>query len=129
MEDSTMGISAFVHSSRNRGLGMVLAWIRVRLNSRACTSIPSMCTQHENFAWFNIHHLTDDYSLSTNTDWKGLVNSLSGLLCTSLSSVDVSSTYRPSHSFMSSSALIGIFCVYRRWGGMVYNGAPSQGLS
>ncbi|XP_065892482.1 GPI transamidase component PIG-T-like isoform X2 [Dysidea avara] len=43
----------------------------------------------------------------TYTHWKGLVNSLSGLLCTSLSSIDVSSTYRPSHSFMSSTALIG----------------------
>ena len=44
---------------------------------------------------------------SADAEWLGLVNAMSGLLCTHLSSIDPTSTYQPLHSFKPQGAIIG----------------------
>ena len=44
---------------------------------------------------------------SADAEWLGLVNAMSGLLCTHLSSIDPTSTYQPLYSFKPQGAIIG----------------------
>ena len=52
---------------------------------------------------------TSLFLLSADTEWLGLVNAMSGLLCTHLNSIDRTSTYQPWHSFKPQGAIVGMW--------------------
>ena len=50
--------------------------------------------------------------VSVDKQWKGLVNAISGLMCTSLSSINSASTYQPAMSFRPQGAILGNYSLF-----------------
>ena len=55
------------------------------------------------------------YPCSVDSQWKGLSNGVSGLMCTSLSSIAPSSTYTPPLSFRPHGAVLGESEIQLEW--------------
>ena len=57
-------------------------------------------------------HIAIDFTVlllffSAELEWSGLVNAMSGLLCTHLNAIEAKSTHRPLHSFKPQGVVLG----------------------
>ena len=65
------------------------------------------CSQQSRLSPLHLHCHPTYFNNSAESEWSGLVNAMSGLLCTHLNAIGAKSTYKPLYSFKPQGVVLG----------------------